>query len=136
MPRRSTSGQALAALATQHADLRDRIARCEQLADELDAGRVEPAALLREVADLRVAFDRHNRFEQRWLPPLLAAQPGAVRVSRMVDDHIDEHRAIRRALVPGAAAELRGVLADLRDHLDNEERTLESSRVVRGDLAR
>jgi hypothetical protein len=133
-----TPSQAHTQLAAQHADLRDRIAHCEDLADGLDAGRIEPAQLLREVADLRLAFDRHNQFEEHLLGPMLldADWLGAVRVARMVEDHVEEHRSMRRGLDTATSAELRDVLADLRMHLDIEERYFLSRKVLRDSLAR
>ena len=41
--------------------LHDMIDRCEELADALDAERIAPDVLLREVAWLRLALDAHNR---------------------------------------------------------------------------
>jgi hypothetical protein len=131
--------QALAELAAQHAALRDRIARCEALADELDAGRAELAQLLREVAALRIAFDAHNQLEEPLLHPELLDAPdwlGPVRIARMVEDHVEAHRAIRRDFAPETAAELRRVLASLLAHLDAEERQFASRKPRRDDLAR
>lgn len=132
-----TPSHALDALATQHAGLREMIERCEELADEVDAGAAAPTQLLREVARLRIAFDEHNQFEEQLLRPLLldADWLGAVRVSRMVEDHVEEHRAMRLGLRATPTAELRGVLASLRDHLTSEERYFLSRKVLRDDLA-
>jgi hypothetical protein len=132
-----TRSQLLAVLSRQHADLRERIARCDQLADDLDAGLLDPSQLLREVSALRNAFDEHNQFEERVLRPVLldADWLGAVRVARMVDNHVEEHRAIRRELDTGTAAELRAVLASLREHLETEERYFLTRKVLRDDLA-
>jgi len=118
--------------------LRELIERCAALADLVDAGAGEPAALVAEVAGLRAAFDAHNQFEEQILHPLLldADWSGAVRVSRMVEDHVEEHRAMRRGLGASPTAELRDVLAGLRDHLASEERHFLSRKVLRDDLAR
>jgi hypothetical protein len=131
-----TPGQALGELADQHAKLRDLMGRCEELADALDAERIAPDPLLRAVGRLRLAFDAHNRFEEELLRPVLldAEWLGAVRVSRMVEDHAEEHRAIRQQLGSAPTAELRAVIAGLRAHLDDEERTFLSGRVLRDDL--
>jgi iron-sulfur cluster repair protein YtfE (RIC family) len=133
---RLTPSAALDTLAAQHAVLRERIERCDALADEVDLGMTEPGRLLEEVAQLRGAFDEHNRFEEQLLHPLLldADWSGAVRVSRMVEDHVAEHRAMRLGLGATPTAELRRVLAGLRDHLSSEERYLLSRRVLRDDL--
>jgi iron-sulfur cluster repair protein YtfE (RIC family) len=140
-----TPSRALETLAAQHATLRENIYRCEVLADEVDAGTAEAAALVHEVAQLRKAFDDHNQFEEQLLRPLLLDVEwlGAVRVSRMVEDHVEEHRAMRRGLAETASAtatpsptgELRGVLANLLDHLATEERHFLSRKVLRDDLA-
>jgi hypothetical protein len=97
---------------------------------------MDPAQLLDEVAELRRAFDEHNQFEERVLTRVLldAEWLGAVRVSRMVEDHIEEHRAIRRDLATGPTAELRAVLSSLREHLETEERYFLSRKVLRDDL--
>ena len=119
-----TPSQQLTALLRQHADLRARISRCEQLAEQFDADLVEPAQLLQEVAALRIAFDDHNQFEERALRPVLldAEWLGAVQTAHMVEDHVEEHRALRRDLDIGTASALRAVLASLRTHLEAEER--------------
>ena len=116
--------RALAELAAQHAALRDMIDRCEVLADELDAGRVGSTRLMREVARLRLAFDAHNRFEEQLLRPVLLDGDGSagVRLDRMCQEHVDEHRAIRGQLATSTTSDLRAVIADLRAHLDAEER--------------
>jgi hypothetical protein len=135
---RLTPSAALDTLAAQHAVLRERIERCDALADEVDIGMTEPGQLLEEVAQLRGAFDEHNRFEEQLLRPLLLDVEwlGAVRVSRMVEDHVQEHRAMQLGLGATPTAELRRVLASLRDHLSAEERYLLSHSVLRDDLDR
>ena len=138
MAKRTTASRALAELADQHASLRDRMDRCEELADALDAGRIEPAQLLHEVAQLRTALDAHNQFEEELLQPVLldADWLGAVRVSRMVEDHTREHRAMGHQLrsPPPATSELRATIAGLRAHLDGEEHYFLTRRVLRDDL--
>jgi len=134
-----TASQALAELADQHAALRSMMERCDDLADELDNGHIGSTQLLREVARLRIAFDEHNKFEENLLHPLLLDVDwlGAVRVARMVEEHIAEHRSMRRHLgsTPSPTSELRAVIDSLRAHLDNEERYFLSQRVLRDDLA-
>jgi hypothetical protein len=128
--------RALAELAAQHDILRGMMDRCEQLADELDAGRMGPLQLTREVARLRLAFDAHNRFEEQLLRPVLLATDsfGEVRVEHMVEEHVGEHRAIRIQLGSDATADLRAVISSLRAHLDAEERYFLTARVLRDDL--
>jgi hypothetical protein len=132
-----TPSRARDTLAAQHAMLREMIGRCEDLADEVDAGTAGASQLLREVARLRIAFDEHNQFEEQLLRPLLLDVDwlGAVRVSRMVEDHVEEHRAMRLGLAATPTGDLRGVLASLRDHLATEERYFLSRKVLRDDLA-
>ena len=132
-----TPSRALDTLAAQHATLREMIDRCEELADEVDAGTAAASSLLRAVARLRIAFDEHNQFEEQLLRPLLldADWLGAVRVSRMVEDHVEEHRAMRVGLAATPTGDLRGVLASLREHLATEERYFLSRKVLRDDLA-
>ena len=132
-----TPSRALDDLCAQHAELRRMMTRCEDLADDVDAGNGSPAQRVREGAALRIAFDAHNQFEERLLRPLLIDMDwmGAVRVSRMIEDHVEEHRTMRAGLVATPTSELRGVLANLRDHLASEERYFLSRRVLRDDLA-
>ena len=132
-----TPSRALDELAAQHAILRELIERCADLADEVDAGAAGPDRLLAEIAHLRAAFDAHNQFEEQLLRPLLLDVDwmGAVKVSRMVEDHVHEHRAMRAGLGATPTSELRAVLADLRAHLETEERYFLSPRVLRDDLA-
>jgi len=137
MTNKPLPSRVLAELAGQHAILHDMIDRCEELADALDVDRIDPDVLLREVARLRIALDAHNRYEEQLLPPLLldAEWLGAVRVSRMVEDHIVEHRAMRTQLGSAPSSELRATLASLRAHLDSEEHDFLTKRVLRDDLA-
>jgi len=123
-------------LLRQHAQLRVMMDHCEQLADEIDAGRGDVSALLREVARLRVAFDAHNKFEEQLLRPVLREIDafGEVRIERMFTNHVDEHRSMRLTLHEGPTNELRGAIDTLRVHLESEERYFLSSRVLRDDL--
>jgi iron-sulfur cluster repair protein YtfE (RIC family) len=132
-----TPSGALDTLAAQHATLREMIDRCEDLADEVDGDTADASRLVHEIARLRTAFDEHNQFEEQLLRPLLLDVEwlGAVRVSRMVEDHVEEHRAMRHGLAATPTGDLRGVLASLRDHLATEERYFLSRKVLRDDLA-
>jgi hypothetical protein len=115
--------EALDDLAVQHAVLREMMERCEALADEVDIGMTGPAALVQAVARLRIAFDEHNRFEEALLRPLLGefGEIGDVRIARIVDDHVAQHRAMHSGLDAAPTAALRSVLVSLRDHLTGEE---------------
>lgn len=126
---------ALAELIAQHDALRTLMARCEDLADEVDTGGGDPAALAGLIARLREAFEAHNLFEEVILRPVLLAEDkfGAVRIERMVEDHIHEHREVRQRLGSPTTEELRDVIETLRAHLESEERYLLTSKVLRDD---
>ena len=121
---RAGRGAALRERAVPPAARRELIARCPELADELDAGRIESAPLVDAVTALRSAFDAHSQFEERLLRPVLlsADRPGALPVGRMVHDHTLDHRAMRRGLEPTTSSQLRDVLDILCAHLDAEDR--------------
>jgi iron-sulfur cluster repair protein YtfE (RIC family) len=132
-----TPSTARAELIAQHDSLRLMMDTCEELADALDADpSSDPTPLTRELARLRLAFDAHNRFEEQLLRPVLLAHDeyGAVRIDRMVEDHVHEHRAIGDRLESPATASLRDVIETLRAHLDAEERYLLTSQALRDDL--
>ena len=122
-------------LMQQHDALRAHMDRCEQLADDLDAGRAPDGVLTSEVASLRVAFDAHNQFEERWLRPVLLDAFDDMRVDRMFADHVGEHREMRQHFGDGPIGELRAALDNLRAHLAAEERYFASSRILREDSA-
>ncbi len=127
----------LSDLIAQHDSLRGMMDHCEDLADSLDGHPdADATPLTRALARLRLAFDAHNKFEEQLLRPVLLEHDafGNVRVERMVDDHIHEHRAIRERLGFPATAALRDAIETLRAHLDAEERYLLTSRVLRDDL--
>lgn len=130
-----TRSGALAELVAQHDALRGMMTRCEQLADALDANGGDPAELLGEIERLRAAFTSHNTFEEGILRPVLLAEDnyGAVRVDRMMEDHVNEHAEMRSRLASPITSELRDVIETLRAHLEAEERYLLSSRVLRDD---
>ena len=135
-PATFTPGRALIELKAQHDALRGMMGRCEQLADELDAGRMGPTQLMREVARLRLAFDAHNKFEEQILRPALLdgdAHAG-IRIDRMVEDHVNEHRMMRHQLASSETAVLRDVIETLRAHLEAEERYLLTAKVLRDEV--
>jgi len=133
-----TPARALTELNAQHRALRGMMDRCEELAGELEAQRMGPTQLLREVARLRLAFEAHNKFEEQVLRPVLAATDafGEVRIGRMMEDHVAEHREMRDRLHAsgGVVSDLRDVIETLRAHLDAEERYLLTAKVLRDDL--
>jgi hemerythrin-like domain-containing protein len=126
----------LAELLAQHDELRTIMDRCEELADQFDAGQSTALALTGEIARLRLAFDAHNRFEEQLLRPVLREIDafGDVRIERMFTDHVGEHRAMRLQLGDDTTNALRGAIDSLRVHLQAEERYFLSSRVLRDDV--
>jgi hypothetical protein len=100
-------------LRAQHEELRALTDQCEELADALDAGRVEAAPVLARVAELREKLAAHNRFEERVLPPIEH------------DDHVTEHRVMHDGLDNPITRELRETLHRLRRHIAIEERFYE-----------
>lgn len=100
----------IAELLRQHAEIRVLIDHCERLADELDRGAIEPAAVLMEVAQLRDVFEAHCRYEERFVRPIID------------NAHIDEHRGAAEVLGSPITSELRATLVRLRHHLDSEDR--------------
>jgi hypothetical protein len=125
--------RALTELKAQHDALRAIMDRCEQLADALEAGGIDPTPLTREVTRLRLAFEAHNKFEEQLLKPVLLASDAhaGVRIERMVEDHVGEHREMRARLGTTELSELRDAIETLRAHLEAEERYLLTSRVLR-----
>jgi hypothetical protein len=110
--------------------------RCEQLADELDAGAMDVQQLTREVVRLRLALDAHNRYEEQLLRPILREEDAfaEARLERMIEDHVGEHRAMRAQLDATETHLLRETLAQLRAHLQSEEQYLLNARVLHDDL--
>jgi hypothetical protein len=109
----------------QHDALRDMMDRCEELADELDAGRGNLVRLRRAVALLRAAFNGHRAFEDQAPSSARASDPsGSVRVVRVHENRDDERRAIRVQPEARPTEMLRDVIATLRSHLAGEERHL------------
>lgn len=131
-----TPSTALTELMTQHESLRAMMDRCDELADQLDLDGIGPTQLLREVAKLRLAFDAHNVFEEQLLRPVLMSADafGETRIERMVEEHVNEHRAMRSRLGSPVTAELREVIANLRAHLAAEERYFLTAKVLRDDI--
>jgi len=128
--------RALAELQAQHDALRGMMDRCEELANELEAGRMGPLQLTREVERLRLAFSSHNVFEEQLLRPVLRDNDAFadVRIDRMIEDHVGEHRAMHAQLANTETGALRDCIAMLRAHLDAEERYLLTARVLRDDV--
>jgi hypothetical protein len=122
--------RALTELEAQHDLLRGMMDRCEDLADELDAGRSGPMQLTREVARLRLAFDAHNKFEEQLLRPVLLDQMSATRLEHVIDSHVADHGLLRKRLASTETSALRGVIDAMRAHLEAEERYLFAARAI------
>ena len=133
---KSNPSKLLAELLRQHDELRSTMDRCEELADDVDIGKGDVLELADAVTRLRVAFDIHNKFEEQLLRPMLREIDafGEVRVDRMFNEHVDEHRAMRTQLGTSTTKILRDAIDSLRVHLQAEERYFLSSRVLRDDL--
>ena len=130
-----TPSHILSELIAQHDALREIMDRCEDLANDVEKRDADPTPLTREIARLRTTFDAHNHFEEAILRPVLIAEDpfGAVRVDRMVEDHVHEHAAMRARLGAPAIDALRDIIETLRAHLAAEERYLLTSKVLRDD---
>ncbi len=124
-----TSREALDDLLSQHSELRQLMDLCELLADQLDAGQIEPDELTREVMHLRGMFDSHTRFEEQFLRPILreANLFGSPRLEVMLEQHARDHRTMQMRIAPGITAELRLTISTLRSHLELEEDQLVSA---------
>ena len=92
--------------------------------------------LTREVTRLRLALAAHNQLEETVLRPALSAADsfGEVRIDQMVDHHVAEHDTLRGQLDRLRVGDLRVTIASLRRHLEHEERTFLSPRVLRDDV--
>lgn len=126
---------ALRELLDEHEVLRVIMKACEQAADEVDAHPDNLDRLVREVKRLRIAFEAHNHREESLLPAILRELDafGDVRISYMVEDHVDEHRKLR-ARLDAPTDEVRATLEALRHHLESEEHMFLSARVLRDDV--
>ena len=118
--------RALFQLKAQHDALRAMMDRCEELATALDA----------HVARLRLEFEAHNEYEEALLRPVLVGSDAFadVRIGRMVEDHVGEHRAMHAQLGATGTSGLRDAIEMLRAHMDAEERYLLNPKVLRDDL--
>ena len=107
---RAKVGPAASGVADAHRDaLRDMMARCEELADALDAGRGDLVRLRRAVALLRAAFTLHCTFDDPVRTALSAGHPPG------------DHHPIGMRSSAGATDAVRDVVAMVRAHLDGEE---------------
>jgi len=126
----------LAQLLAQHKELRALMDRCEAMASPLADDDTMALDLTREVTRLRLALAAHNQLEETVLRPALSAADsfGEVRIDQMVDHHVAEHDTLRGQLDRLRVGDLRVTIASLRRHLELEERTFLSPRVLRDDV--
>jgi len=98
------------------------------LADELDAGQIEPDAVLREVVRLRLRFEAQRRFEELVLHPMLR-EAGLFRAIPVAS--VSWRKPLPQlALASDVTVELRLTLDALRTGLDAEDRPYRSLRVL------
>jgi iron-sulfur cluster repair protein YtfE (RIC family) len=132
----TTPGTMLEELLRQHEVIRQLSVLCDELIQvvEVDASRVPELVLA--VSRLRWAVTSHNSLEEQLLVPVLSETDsfGAERVARMAASHRAEHAGIGQRLEDPVIASLRQTLGLLRAHLEEEERTFLTSRVLRDDL--
>jgi len=128
-----TVKQALAKVASQHEALRARMDHCTELADEVEKQGSSPDKLAQELAELRGAFERHNRFEEDMLRPILRTIVETLRVDGIASAHVAEHRELDHRFSDSPLGELRTTIAMLRDHLAEEEAhfSLAANRAIR-----
>jgi len=126
-----------ALLLEQHEGIRRRLAAVEELAADFRARAPVREAFATAIMVLLEALIQHNRAEESLLEPLLREGDGYAdqRVSRMFEEHVNEHELIRKTLRGhdlGAVAEAVPDLAEtLRAHMEAEERTFLHARVLR-----
>lgn len=123
-------------LLKQHEQIRHMMARCYELMDLVEKEPGRAGELVTAVARLRWAVTSHNRVEEQLLEPVLreADSFGPQRVEQMAHAHRDEHSEIGQRLDTPTLASLRQTLEMLTSHLEHEEKTFLSSRVLRDDV--
>lgn len=123
-------------LLRQHQQIRTMMDRCHELMDVVAVDPSRAEELVTAVARLRWAVTSHNRVEEQLLEPVLRETDsfGEQRVEQMAHAHRDEHSQIGHRLDTPTLASLRQTLAMLASHLEHEEKTFLSSRVLRDDL--
>jgi iron-sulfur cluster repair protein YtfE (RIC family) len=123
-------------LLAQHRQLRKLLEELVGLACRYVSGEEVAIELERALGEVRTAFDEHNRFESGLLEPLLRATGAhaALRLNRMVEEHVEEHHAFVAFLARPAtelADELPEFAEELQAHIEAEERTFLSPQVLR-----
>lgn len=140
-----TNIEILNLLLDQHAELRRQMDSCEQAMDQAATmPQVSRAQLAVRVAELSRMLAEHNAIEERLLEPVLVDSDsfGEVRADLMNEQHRSEHRSMLSALEAAvshddfddAMASVRAIVAELRQHMQHEERYYLNRRVVRDDI--
>jgi hypothetical protein len=101
-----------------------------------DRGLAAEETVAAEIAELRRAFEEHNRYEEAALRPLLADQDrwGPARVGRMLEEHVGEHQAFIACLTrdtPCTTAALAEFVEEVDAHMAAEERVFLNVAVLR-----
>jgi iron-sulfur cluster repair protein YtfE (RIC family) len=122
-------GEARTRLLEDHARLRVLLSEAEEVARRFLDGAPLLEELRLALGLLRATLAEHNRAEEKLLEPMLrdaADTWGPARVSRMLEEHVAEHGAIR-ALLEGDELAVARLLPDfgeeLMAHMAAEERT-------------
>jgi hypothetical protein len=131
--------EARSLLLAQHERLRALLLDTEALARRFVAAAEVATALDRSLAELRAAFDEHNKFEASLLEPMLLETDawGPARLARMVEEHTEEHKVFATFLarrVHEVAPEMPDFAEELLAHMEAEERTFLSPKVLRDDI--
>lgn len=128
------------ALLLHHEQIRNRLARCVEVAHRVRSGDCDQVEFDCLLTDLRHMIEEHNHLETQDVRGLLAVHPtaGHALVDRMLEEHLAEHAAFWEWLV-GGSFEVARHMDDLADELDAhmaaEERTFLSPAVLRAPSA-
>jgi iron-sulfur cluster repair protein YtfE (RIC family) len=126
------------ALVADHARLRRLLAELEDLAERVATDRQVASQLHAVATQFRRALETHNQAEERVLEGLLVAadpsEPGRAR--QMMLEHVAEHASILAAFQASDTAALARAIpllaAELREHIDREEKTVLAPEAWRG----
>lgn len=123
------------ALLAQHARLRVLFGEALALARRRETAGDGAAALEELLPRICRAFAEHNRYEESVLRPVLLARDdlGPARVDRMMEEHVEEHRAFVEQLagaLPSAFA-LADFIEEVEAHMAAEERVFLNVAVLR-----
>jgi iron-sulfur cluster repair protein YtfE (RIC family) len=132
---RENTGTARYGILAQHQELRRLLDRIETVAQgALDGAPTGPDAVAVAVGELRSAMEIHLVFEESVLLPLMNAdaEAGAARAQRLVNEHAHQRgtlaalhaEACAHPELPILAAKLAGLVAHLRDDMQEEERAV------------